>query len=123
MKTLTSLVAADVRLNQWALEVKECQSRPEGMTVEAWCQQRGLKKVTYYNHLRKVRKACLSMVDVEEAPTFVEIQDPLAVKNTVDCHSKISAVLPLDNGKKIEIFEHATQTFLINLLEAYAHVK
>ena len=33
MKSKESHVAAQVRLNQWALEVQECMNRPKDMTV------------------------------------------------------------------------------------------
>ena len=37
MATQTSLVAQQVRLQQWAEQIRDCQSRPKGMDVETWC--------------------------------------------------------------------------------------
>ena len=31
MKSQTSLVAQQTRLNEWAEQIKECQNRPQGM--------------------------------------------------------------------------------------------
>ena len=45
MKTNTSLVAKNVRLQQWVQEIHECNSRPKGMSVDEWCNERGLKKI------------------------------------------------------------------------------
>ena len=39
MATQTSLVAQQVRLRQWAEQIRECQNRPEGMDVQTWCTQ------------------------------------------------------------------------------------
>lgn len=44
MKSKESQVATQDRLNQWALDVKDCMNRPGNMTVEQWCQQHGIKK-------------------------------------------------------------------------------
>ena len=37
MSSETSMVAASVRLQEWAAQIKECQSRPSGMSVASWC--------------------------------------------------------------------------------------
>ena len=37
MATQTSLVAQQVRLQQWAEQIRDCQSRPKGMDIETWC--------------------------------------------------------------------------------------
>ncbi|WP_155245002.1 hypothetical protein [Enterocloster clostridioformis] len=47
MRTETSLVAEQVRLQQWADLIKECQSRPTDMNVETWCSRHGITKANY----------------------------------------------------------------------------
>ena len=42
MNTQTSLVAEQVRLQQWAEQIKECQNRPSDMKVDAWCSAHGI---------------------------------------------------------------------------------
>ena len=37
MATQTSLVAQQVRIRQWAEQIRNCQNRPKGMDVETWC--------------------------------------------------------------------------------------
>ena len=37
MAIQTSLVAQQVRLQQWAEQIRNCQSRPKGMDIETWC--------------------------------------------------------------------------------------
>lgn len=36
MSSITTAVAVDYRLQQWAQLVKDCQNRPQDMTVEQW---------------------------------------------------------------------------------------
>lgn len=37
MNTQTSLVAEQIRLQQWADQIRDCQNRPSDMKVDAWC--------------------------------------------------------------------------------------
>lgn len=62
MSSITTAVAADYRLQQWAQLVKECQNRPSDMTVEQWCDTKGISKSNYYYRLRRIRKACLEHI-------------------------------------------------------------
>ena len=48
MSSITTAVAADYRLQQWAQLVKECQNRPFDMTVEQWYDTKGISKSNYY---------------------------------------------------------------------------
>ncbi len=34
----TSLVAQQTRLNKWIKMIRDCQNRPQGMTIDEWCQ-------------------------------------------------------------------------------------
>lgn len=47
MKSQTSLVAQQTRLREWAEQIRECNNRPHGMTVDDWCQNRGITKANY----------------------------------------------------------------------------
>lgn len=40
MNTQTSLVAEQIRLQQWADQIRDCQNRPSDMKVDAWCRER-----------------------------------------------------------------------------------
>ena len=59
MATQTSLVAQQVRIRQWAEQIRNCQNRPKGMDVETWCTQNNLTKANYYYRLRRVRQKYL----------------------------------------------------------------
>ena len=53
MSSETSMVAAGFRLQEWAAQIRECQSRPAGMSVASWCANNGISKANYYYRLRR----------------------------------------------------------------------
>ena len=65
MSSETSMVAEGFRLREWAAQIRECQSRPAGMSVASWCADKGITKANYYYRLRRVRKACLEQMQKE----------------------------------------------------------
>ena len=42
MNTQTSLVAEQIRLQQWADQIRDCQNRPSDMKVDVWFQEHGI---------------------------------------------------------------------------------
>ena len=48
---------AELRHREWAEQIQECQS--SGMTVTAWCNEKGISQHTYYSRLNVVRKELL----------------------------------------------------------------
>lgn len=123
----TSLVAKQVRLQQWAADVRSCNERPKGITVEQWCTQHGLNKATYYWRLGAVRRACLDIVDEDICETndfdngfqttFTELNPVASAPDTC-----VPALLKLGNAT-VEISEGITDGFLLRLMEAAYHVK
>lgn len=74
-------VAKEVRLAEWARDVKECRS--SGMTVKDWCASRGLNINTYRYRYRKLRIAAGERVKTqqeynESVPAFVPV--PAAIQ-------------------------------------------
>lgn len=67
MSSETTMAAEQCRLHEWAAQIRECQSRPAGMSVVAWCACHGITKANYYYRLRRVREACLEHIQ-EEIP-------------------------------------------------------
>ena len=55
MSSETTVVAARYRLQEWAAQIRDCQNRPEGMSVSDWCSSHGITKPNYYYRLRQVR--------------------------------------------------------------------
>ena len=62
MASESSMIARQLRLQQWADDIRDCNARPSGMTVGQWCSEHGIKKAAYYWRLRTVREACLDTV-------------------------------------------------------------
>ena len=71
MSSQTSLVAKQCRIQSWALQIKDCQNRPVGMTVGEWCIQNNITKADYYYRLKCVRQACLD--SMESTPAFFHL--------------------------------------------------
>lgn len=62
MKSTTSLVARQYRLQQWADQIRECHNRPAGMSIKEWCSLHELTAANYYYRFKEVRKACLDNI-------------------------------------------------------------
>lgn len=75
MNSKESMVATQIRLNQWALEIQDCMNRPKDMTVFDWCKQHNITKANYYWRLKRVRQACLKQAE-QSAGSFVELPEP-----------------------------------------------
>lgn len=69
MKTETSIVARQYRLMEWAEQIRDCKSRPSGMSVAEWCSMHDITTANYYYRFSQVRKACLEQV--QETPVRV----------------------------------------------------
>ena len=65
MSSETTLMAEQCRLQEWAAQIRDCQSRPSGMSVVEWCAGHGITKANYYYRLRRVRKACLETIQMK----------------------------------------------------------
>lgn len=124
MVSKESQVAAQVRLSQWAMELQECQNRPRDMTVNEWCEQRGITKANYYLRLKRVRQAYLEQLETT-SDNFVELPAPspqtissAPVSATINGHPSIVAVLHTAGGISIEIKDNATAGFIKNLIGA-----
>ena len=93
MNTQTSLVAEQIRLQQWGDQIRDCENRPSDMKVDVWCQEHGITKANYYYRLRRVREVCLEFCD--PVPSFVELTAPAESipGKASHTHSSVAAVL------------------------------
>lgn len=124
MKSQTSLVAQETRLREWAEQIRECNNRPHGMTVDDWCQSQGITKANYYWRLRKVREELLKAAD--PAPAFVELKNPvpetMLTESNTSVQPNIVAVIKTA-GWSMEITDQASGTFLNTLIGAMNHAQ
>lgn len=121
MKSQTSLIAQQTRLSEWTEQIKECQTRPQGMKIDEWCQMHGITKANYYYRLRKVRKAFLEAADM--APTFVELSASTPEEPIASVEPKIVAILKGNNHLALEITDQASTRFLNTLLGVMNHAQ
>ncbi len=71
-------IKRELRYQEWAEEIAECQS--SGMTVTAWCKEKGISQHTYYSRLNVVRKELLKRADFPLQQIV-----PLSVSQSVTC--------------------------------------
>ncbi len=53
MYSETTMVAKQCRLREWAAQIRDCQSRPAGMSVVEWCACHDITKANYYYRIRR----------------------------------------------------------------------
>ena len=122
MSSETSMVAASFRLQEWAAQIRECQSRPAGMSVASWCADNGITKANYYYRLKRVRKACLEVYNPE--PAFVELPQPTEkALPQEDSSLKPTAILRNSRGLALEIYNPVSKDMLQCILEVLSNAE
>lgn len=131
MKSQTSQVARSCRIREWATMVQECRNRPNGMSVDEWCQANNITRANYYYRFAQVRKACLDSIPsdtVEHAiiPVPMELMHTKSEAKTVDSNSALIHDSFLDisvNGVTIRVTEQTSSVLLRKVLGVLAHVE
>lgn len=128
MTTQTSLVAVQVRLRQWAEQIRVSRTVQRGWMLKHGVPRTTLTKSNYYYRLRRVRKAYLDQIPGTEIPAFVELPalDTAASKNTVsDISAAASPIIRISNAKGIsaEIFPGIPPEMLRCTIEAFNHAE
>ena len=59
MSSETTMIAEQCRLQEWAAQIRDCQNRPDGMSIVSWCACHGITKANYYYWLRRVKAGFL----------------------------------------------------------------
>lgn len=116
MKSRESQAARQIRLSIWAAQIRECNNRPDTMTVEDWCKQNHVTRANYYYRLRCVREECLNEFE-NQSPAFVEVPTVVSalpatmskpVTPNISEPNRIAAVLHTPNGFRIDIMNGAS---------------
>lgn len=122
MGSQTSLVAKQCRIQSWAMQIRDCQNRPEDMTVDEWCLQNNITKANYYYRLKCVRHACLD--SMESNPSFIELPAPeIKTSNERTASFDAAAIIRGANGLSIELHESASAEFLKKLIGACTYAQ
>ena len=118
MKSETSLVARNYRLQEWAEQLRECQNRNPENTIKEWCGQHNLTVANYYYRLREVRKACLKNIPEESiTQSIVPVSRDLISGDT-------TVSIEISMGKfRISVSDATTPELLKMVLQVAADVK
>ena len=126
MTTQTSLMAEQVRLQEWAEQVRDCKNRPRGMNVETWCDQNNITKANYYYRLRRVRKTCLDQMQTEQS-NFIELPMPAEENISVGTDNVLDPVpairIKTKEGVSFEVFSNASTKVLKYLIKVVTHAE
>lgn len=121
MDSLTTTVARQYRLQQWAEDIRECQNRTQDLTVKDWCEQHQITVPNYYYRLRQVRKACLENIPLgQESQNIVPIPSELIDVEEVSESSGIEIVV---NGIKVHVKKDTSPELLKMVLQVAVDVK
>lgn len=120
MSSTATAAAEEYRLRQWAEDIRDCQARPETMSIKEWCRVHGITKANYYYRLRRVRLACLKNA---EAPVFAPVPVPLPSPAPVITNpDEPVAVLRFPSGS-IEIQNTISPKLLEQVVRVMCHVQ
>ena len=124
MSSETTMVAEQCRLQEWAAQIRDCQSRPAGMTVVSWCACHGITKANYYYRLRRVRKACLENIREEmPAQQMVSVRSKLLQhQNQEDGNPQPGLDISI-KGFSIHVTESTSMPLLESVLKAVQHAE
>lgn len=125
MKSTTSLVARQCRLQEWAMQIRECQSRPSDMKVREWCELNGITKDSYYYRLKKGREACLETVDNHDNnQEIVDISEKLLNPSLQDEHLSGDAGLDICfSGCSVHVSPQTSISLLSDVVRVISHAQ
>lgn len=122
MSSITTTVARQYRLQEWATQIRECQRRPQNLTVKDWCVQHQITVANYYYRLRQVREACLEGMTSEVEPQSV-VAVPAALMERTSSTSD-SCTLEIEiNSMRVCVSENTSPNLLKMVLQVAADVK
>lgn len=117
MSSETSMMAASFRIKEWAAQIRECQSRPAGMSAASWCADNGITKANYYYRLRRVRKACLEHIQEEIPAQQIAPVEPGLLQQEHQDGTRQSGLDISAKGSSVYVTESTPMTLLTAVLE------
>lgn len=124
MKSETTMMAEQCRLREWAAQIRDCQSRPAGMSIVSWCACHGITKANYYYRLRCVRKACLENISGEMPPQQIVPVKPGFLQMDERNGSSTQPGLDISiKGVSIHVTESTSMPLLTEVLKAVQHAE
>lgn len=103
-------VTQDVRLQQWANTIRECNA--SGLSVKSWCKEQNIGEGSYYYWLKKLRKSACDLMPDEKK--FVPVHVPDVASET---QSSSHAILIHKGDISIEFPNDIPLSTIISILE------
>ncbi len=117
MSSETTMLAERHRLQEWAAQIRDCQSRPAGMSIVSWCACHGITKANYYYRLRRVREACLESIQGEiSAQQIVPVQPGFLHQEPEERSAQPGLDISI-KGCSIHVTEETSLQLLASVLE------
>jgi hypothetical protein len=118
MSSVTTAVAVQCRLQEWAAQIRECQNRPAGMSVVDWCASHGITKANYYYRLRRIRQAYLENLPPEAPVQQIVPVNACLLQQETQSGSGIQQGLSVSvNGFSIHVTESTPMQLLAAVLK------
>lgn len=122
MNSTASLVARQYRLQEWADQIRDCQNRSTGMSVNEWCSQHEITAANYYYRLREVRKACLDHISYDTLPQSI-VPVPTELMRSDSQTTSLSGLDVSINNIRIHVTNETTPELLRMVLRVATDVK
>ena len=117
-------ITHEVRLAQWAEVVKQCQSRPEGMSANAWLKENGIAVKNYYYWQRRVRNEVYNQVtalapvgNTQNEVTFAEVPSDLINKQETTVETTFPDAVIKTGHMEIQIHNSLSPMLLKSIME------
>ena len=115
----TQLITTQMRHRSWMEDY--AQQQESGLTVKAWCQEKGIAQKTFYYRLRVLREEACGLLNSEQdkpvterTPEFVRVGMPKAAGDSSGIKIKLDSA-------EISISPDASSEHVRMVLEAIAH--
>ena len=107
-----------------AAQIRDCQSRPAGMSIVSWCACHGITKANYYYRLRRVRKACLEAIQAEMPTQQMVPVQPELLQHQEQIGRNLRPGLDIFiKGFSIHVTESTSMSLLADVLKVVRHVE
>ena len=124
MSSIATQAAEQYRLQQATLMIKECQNRPENMTITEWCKEKGKTKATYYYWHRRVRQAYLEqMAEGGTGQPIVPVPQKLLASNATSPMVSTECIEIISGNLSVRVTESASSKLLSMVLQVLRDVE
>jgi putative transposase len=125
-------ITHSVRRSNWLGIIKQCQERPEGISVRQWLADNSIREKSYYYWLRKFRKEAyeemqaapsepqLTEIEFAELPVLTKRQPDSGSPDELHTVDKPVAVIRT-GGLEIELSNDISEALLARILKEVPH--